>query len=147
MAFRFTAKIEKVGINPCVPVPLRITKKMTIAKGYIPVKGTINGYSFTQTLVPVAGAEYRLYVNGPMLKGGNAKNGDTANFTIEQNSQPEEPEMLPALKKALSQHRLTSTFNQLTAYRRKEILRYLNNLKTTESQERNINKVLAQLKR
>jgi hypothetical protein len=101
MPFSFTATICKAGINPCVPVPQRITDKMLPTKGYIPVTGKINGHAFVQTLVPVKGEEYRLYVNGPMLKGGKAKNGDTAKFVIEQNLHPEirDPEMLPALKK------------------------------------------------
>lgn len=41
MKFSFTATIYKVGINPCVDVPLRITTKMTATKGYIPVKGKL----------------------------------------------------------------------------------------------------------
>jgi hypothetical protein len=38
MPFSFTATIYKVGINPCVPVPQRITDKMLPTKGYIPIK-------------------------------------------------------------------------------------------------------------
>ena len=53
MKFSFKAKIYKVGINPCVKVPLRITKTMTAKRGYIPVTGTIEGYAFRQTLCPV----------------------------------------------------------------------------------------------
>ena len=41
MKFSFDAKIYKVGINPCVDVPLHITGKMIPEKGYIPVKGKI----------------------------------------------------------------------------------------------------------
>lgn len=148
MPFSFTATIYKTGINPCVPVPQRITDKMSPTRGYIPIKGKINGHPFVQTLVPIKGEEYRLYVNGPMLKGGKAKNGDTAKFVIEQNPHPEirDPKMLPALKKRLTEEKLMSVFTKLTPYRQKEILKYLSFLKTEESVQRNIAKVIAQLK-
>jgi hypothetical protein len=52
------------------------------------VKGQIGKHFFTQTLCPVKNAAYRLYVNGPMLKGSNTEVGDTVKFTIEQNEEP-----------------------------------------------------------
>jgi hypothetical protein len=84
MKFHFKAKIYKVGINPCVKVPLRITKKMVPSKGYIPVRGVIEKHRFMQTLCPVKNAAYRLYVNSPMLKGADVQVGDTVSFTLEQ---------------------------------------------------------------
>lgn len=106
MAFSFKAKIFKVGINPCVEVPLFVTAAMTASKGYIPVKGEINGYFFTQTLVPVKNAPYRLYVNGPMLKGAAAALGDIATFSISQNLVPAKILMPIALKKQLEENKL-----------------------------------------
>jgi hypothetical protein len=109
MKFSFSAKIYKVGINPCVEVPLNITSKMTATKGYIPVKGKIKGHSFTQTLCPVKNAPYRLYVNGPMLKGSDTKLGDKVKFTLEQNTEPETVvnyEMPKELQQQLNKHKL-----------------------------------------
>ena len=145
--FRFAATIYKVGINPCVRVPARITDKMRPVKGYIPVKGKIGGHEFLQTLVPVKNEGYRLYVNGPMLKGANAKNGDTVNLIIWQNDHPElrDPHMLPVLQQRLKKEKLEKTFQALTPYRQKEILKYLGFLKTEESVQRNIDKLIRQL--
>lgn len=50
MSFSFKAKIYKVGINPCVDVPNNITRKIN-KKGYIPVKGTINGINSCPVMV------------------------------------------------------------------------------------------------
>ena len=149
MKFSFRAKIYKVGINPCVKVPFTITKKMIPSKGYIPVKGKIENHNFKQTLVPVKNAEYRLYVNGPMLKGANVKVGQTVNFTIAQNftSRKREVPIHSGFKKALASHNLTAVFKALTPSRQKEILKYLNYLKTEEAILRNIAKVIGQLKR
>lgn len=149
MKFSFTAKIYKVGINPCVEVPLKITLNMKAVKGYIPVKGFIKDHFFEQTLCPVKNAAYRLYVNGLMLKGSHAKLGDRVKFTIEQNETAktiDDFEMPREFKTALTKSKLGKAFGLLTPYRRKEILRYLNNLKSKDALLRNIDKVVAGLK-
>jgi hypothetical protein len=144
----FKAKIYKVGINPCVKVPYAITESMKPVKGYIPVKGTIDNHPFRQTLVPVKDAQYRLYVNGTMLKGSNSKVGQTVAFTIQQDKTPKEKlySMPEDLKKALKEANLTDAFEQLTSARKKDIIKYLTSLKTEETLNKNINKVIAQLK-
>ncbi|MEO6611937.1 MAG: YdeI/OmpD-associated family protein [Chitinophagaceae bacterium] len=141
----FKAIIYKTGINLCVDVPKRITVKMNPLKGYIPIKGTINGYGFMQTLVPLKNAPYRLFVNGPMLKGAGIKPGDTVPFSIEQDFEPREENFPAVFKKALTANGLLAEFNQLTPARKKEVLRYLNHLKTKESLQKNIEKVITQL--
>lgn len=148
MKFKFKARIYKVGINPCVKVPSRITDKLVASKGYIPVKGVIKKHSFQQTLVPIKEEGYRLYVNGPMLKGAGAGVGDTVNFAIEQDDweRNENHPMPKELKKQLTEHNLLKTFQALAPSRQKEINRYLNNLKTKESLNRNVNKMIRVLK-
>jgi hypothetical protein len=147
MKFTFRAKIYKVGINPCVEVPGRITRRMIPQRGYIPVTGHIDKFPFEQTLVPVKDAPYRLYVNGLMLNGSGAKVGDTLSFRIEQTSAKRKDETMPAdLRSKLVKAKLLSAFEQLTPSRQKEILRYLNYLKTAQAKKRNIDKVLSFLK-
>lgn len=147
MPFRFTAKIYKVGINPCVKVPSHITDTMKPVKGYISVKGLIENHSFKQTLVPVKDAPYRLFVNGPMLKGANVKLGQTVHFAIEQDFSPADKAapMVKALKNRLDENNLYPAFKNLTPHRQQEILKYLNYLKTEEALARNIDKVITQL--
>ena len=149
MKFRFEAKIYKVGINPCVDVPLRITTRMISKNGYIPVKGKIQSYTFTQTLVPVKNSEYRLYVNGPMMKGANVQVGDIAKFSIDQDfaSRKKTWTMPKPLEQKLLKDDLLSAFSALTPSRQKDILKYLNNLKTEEALTRNIEKVIGQLQK
>ncbi|MGC4102200.1 YdeI/OmpD-associated family protein [Ferruginibacter sp.] len=145
MPYSFSATIYKVGINPCVEVPLRITAKMTATKGYIPVKGKIGSHAFEQTLVPVKNAAYRLYVNGIMLAGAHVKTGDTVRFSIEQHLTPKTFAMPAALRKKLVQHHLLEVFKKLSAYRQKEILRYIAALKTAEARQRNMEKIIKML--
>ena len=147
MKFGFRAKIYKVGINLCVDVPRRITAQMTSNRGYIPVKGRIKEYRFEQTLVPVKNRPYRLFVNGLMLKGSGSSLGDSVTFSIEQTSAKRKDSLMPRdLKRKLVETKLMSAFAKLIPSRQKEILRYLNYLKTPEAKARNINKVLDLLK-
>lgn len=148
MKFTFKAKIYKVGINPCVKVPLAITDKMETVRGYIPVRGKINDHAFQQTLVSVKNEEFRLYVNGPMLKGSGTSLGDTVTFRIEQDPTPRTVKSYPmpaALKKRLLTAKLMAEFKALKPYKQKEILKYLDYLKTEEARERNMDKVVREL--
>jgi hypothetical protein len=148
MKFSFDAKICKVGINPCVKVPFSITDRMVPAKGYIPVKGKIGSHPFKQTLVPVKHSEFRLYVNGAMLKGGHASVGDVAHFTIEQDHELRKRDvpMNNELKKHLAKNHVAPAFAKLTPSRQKDILKYLNHLKTPEALSRNIDRIISDLK-
>ena len=146
--FSFKAKIYKAGINPCVKVPGRITNRMEPVKGYVAVKGTMDNFPFMQTLVPVRNESYHLHVNRIMLKGTGLSVGSSATFIIEQiPAEEKDPVQMPAaLKKKLQDTKLMVAFNQLTPYRQKEILKYLNYLKTEEALNRNIEKVIVQLR-
>lgn len=145
----FSAEIYKVGINAVVDVPAEITNALHKGKGYIRIKGTINGYPFSTTLVPVKDKPYRLFVNIPMLKSANAALGDTAAFSIEPETAPVDHDypMVPQLEKRLKSKKLTSAFESLTPSRRKDILKYLNYLKTEEALQKNIDKVIGQLEK
>jgi len=129
-------------------VPYRISDKLKATKGYIPVKGTINKHFFQQTLVPVKDEGYRLYINGPMLKGADLKVGQTAYFNIEQDTleRNKNHPMPTAFKRKLKEHKLLHIFTRLAPSRQKEINRYLNNLKTDEALMSNVDKLIRVLK-
>lgn len=143
----FKAKIYKTGINAAVDVPPEVTEDMVAEKGYIRIRGTINGFDFTQTLVPVKDASYRLFVNIPMLKGGKCEIGNTAEFAIAQDFTKKEDyyPMLPQLEKRLKAEKLTGAFDALTPSRKKDILKYLGYIKTEATLQKNIDKVILQL--
>jgi hypothetical protein len=147
MMHTFKAKIYKTGINAAVDVPPEVTKGMAAEKGYIRIKGTINGFGFAQTLVPVKDAAYRLFVNIPMLKGGNAPIGDTAEFAIEQDFTKKEDyyPMVPKLEERIKAEKLMYAFEALSPSRKKDILKYLGYIKTEATLQKNIDKVIVQL--
>ena len=142
MSFSFRAVIYKVGINPCVDVPAKITSELIARRGYIPITGKINGHLFHQNLVPVKDGPYRLYVNIPMLKGGNARVGDKAKFEVEQDHSAPKKVVMPAfMKTRLEKSNLLPAFNKLIPSRQKEIIKYMSSLKTEEARNRNMEKI------
>lgn len=147
---KFSAKIYKIGINPVVDPPedilAAIFEHAGKSKGPIPVCGRLNGTEFIQTLVKYRGA-WRLYVNGEMLKASKSKVSDTAEVEIEYDPRPRETPVPAKLDEILRTDRLAKArFEQLTPSRRKEILRYLSSLKTAESLDRNIERILKNLR-
>lgn len=53
-ALSFTARVYKVGINPCVDAPPE-TGKVFQRRGFIPIAGLVNGEAYRATLVPRGG--------------------------------------------------------------------------------------------
>ena len=142
----FSARIDIIGVNPFVLLPAAVLKALFIAagkdKGAIPVKGTINGHPFIQHLVKYSG-QWRLYLNTPMRKGSASDVGDTVKVSIAFDPKERTTPMPAALKKALQQNKpAKAVFDGLSPSLQKEMMRYINNLKTAESVERNVAKAI-----
>lgn len=145
----FSAKILKIGINPYVLLPAPVLnylfKKSGKSKGPIPVKGTLNGKKYTQTLVKYNG-KWRLYLNMPMREAAGIDVGDFADVKVEFDPAPRIIPVHPKLKKALTENKQANTaFEKLPPSRQKEIIRYIGFLKSEESVERNIEKAMKHL--
>ena len=145
----FSARISKIGINPYVSVPEdvlnRLFKQAGKTKGPIPVRGTLNGEKFKQTLVKYRGA-WRLYINGWMRQAAGVDVGDEAQVKLEFDPIPRIERNPPKLVQALAKNKTAkAAFERLAPSRQKEILRYLNAMKTEKSLERNIEKVIKHL--
>ncbi len=71
-----SARIRKIGVNPYVEVPRRVSDTFGI-RGNVPVKGNLNGVPIRATLVPTGKERHRLYVNGDMRKRAGVDVGET----------------------------------------------------------------------
>lgn len=142
----FTAIIHKAGINPYVSIPLPVSAAF-FRHGYIPVKGYIEKFPIKANLVPVGNNRYRLYVNGDMRKGAQVTVGDHVTVRLDLDTQPRILPEPKALKKALAKNpRERDIWCSIRPSQRREILLYLNYLKSAEAIERNAKKVIAMLK-
>lgn len=137
IAETFKAKIQIIGVNPYVLLPVKILKSIFDQadkdKGPIPVKGKLNGKPYIQTLVKYGG-KWRLYLNMPMRVAGRCDVGDVATFSVAFDSKPRTTPMPRTLAKALSENKEAKVvFDGLAPHYQKEIKRYINSLKTRES--------------
>ena len=142
----FSAIIKIIGVNPYILLPQNVLREVFKQAGKdkspIPVKGKINGHSYQQNLVRYK-SKWRLYLNTPMRKAAGIDVGDSGNFEIEYDSGPRTIAIHPKLEAALLENKKVKTaFDSLTPSRQKEIIRYINFLKTEESVDRNISKVI-----
>lgn len=145
-AHKFSAVIDIIGINPFVFVPADILqaifKQAGKDKGHIPIKGKINGKPYTQTLVRYSG-HWRLYINTTMLKDSPKRIGETVELTITFDPADRSITPHPKLLAAINANKTAKeVFESLPPSRRHEIIRYIANLKTEESIDRNITKAI-----
>ena len=138
----YNAKILIIGVNPYILVPAYILKvifkQANKQKGAIPVRGTIDGHAYIQTLVKYSG-KWRLYLNTPMRKAAKKDVGDTIEITIEYDPVERIITIHPKFLKALHSHKKAKrVFEKLSPSRQKEIVRYISFLKSETSIDRNI---------
>lgn len=146
----FSAKIELIGINPFVYVPETILNSLFVQanknKGHIPIKGTINGNQYQQTLVKYSG-EWRLYINTVMLKNSPKRIGEIVTITIEFDTNDRTIPIHPKLAEALENDEMAkNVFENLTPSLRKEINLYISFLKSEKSIDKNVTLAIGFLK-
>jgi uncharacterized protein YdeI (YjbR/CyaY-like superfamily) len=146
----FSAEIFKIGVNPYVFLPEEILnylfKKAGKEKGYIPVQLIINKQKFIQHLVKYSG-EWRLYLNTPMRKAAGKDVGDIIQIKIDFDNTERITPMHLKFEAALNKNKpAREVFNKLSPSKQKEILRYLNNLKSEETLNKNVERAINFLK-
>ena len=142
----FRAEIFIIGVIPYVTRPSALLQAVMKAakkeRGPIPVRLCINKIYFTQTLVKYAG-EWRLYLNGPMRKAAGKDVGDHITIAIEYDAAERVTPLHPQLQEALTKNKeAKDKFESLPPSRQKEIARYINNLKSEETVERNVERAV-----
>ncbi len=139
---QFKANIEIIGVNPFVFVPDDILQEIFNqagkSKGTIPIHGTINSKPYKQTLLKYSG-HWRLYINTTMLKNSPKRIGEVIEISLQFD--PESRAITPPEKFILALEANTNAkqvFENLSPSKKLEIIRYLANLKTEQTLEKNI---------
>lgn len=115
----FTARLEIIVGNPYVLLPqeilYHILEDAGKSKGPIPVKGTINGNDYQQTLLKYSG-KWRLYINLKMLKNSPRRIGETLSIEIAIDPSDRTIKPHPLLIQALKENpQADEVFNRLSA--------------------------------
>src|ERR1700678_3126710 len=95
---RFKAKIEgkEAGVVAAITPPLDVPEFFG-TRGRVPVAGTINGFPFRSSLMPMGGC-HMMPVNKSLREGAGVKSGDVVEMVMERDEAPRMIEPPPLLK-------------------------------------------------
>lgn len=147
---RFRARIEIRGINPYVPVNAKQAARLRGNwRRPMPVRLQVNGKpdGFCRTnLMPVGDGSFFLYLNGPVRAESGSDVGDVVNIVVEFDDEykggPADPMPIWFGDELARNQRARKSWNELPPSRQKEILRYMNRLKSPDAQQRNVERAL-----
>ena len=115
-------------------------------RGQVKVRGTVNGFPFRSSLMPMGGC-HRMVINKTMREGAGVKGGDTATFVMERDEEERTVEAPPALKKELAKSKKAQAkWETLSFTHKKEMARSITEAKQEGTRVRRLAKVMEVLK-
>jgi hypothetical protein len=112
----------------------------------VPVCGTINGFPFRSSLMPMDGG-YCMAVNKTLREGANAKAGDEVEIIMERDTEQRTVEAPPELKKELARNKKAQEqWGRLAYTVKKEMAISIAGAKQDETKKRRLAKVMQVLK-
>jgi hypothetical protein len=143
----FTAKLEgKAGssvawLNAPFDVP-----KVFGNRARVPVRGTINGFPFRTSLMPMGGC-HGMAVNKTMRDGAGVQAGDKVSIVMEHDEDERIVEAPPLLKKELAKSKTAqANWKTLSFTSQKEIVLSISGAKQEETRQRRLAKAMDILK-
>jgi uncharacterized protein YdeI (YjbR/CyaY-like superfamily) len=138
---RTTSRLNWVIIH----IPLDVAK-IWGRRGQLRVRGEINGFAFRTSLFPTGKGGHVMIVNKRMQAGGRAVPGSTAQFRLEPDTEVRAVTMPAELKCALAEDRsLLRWFDRLNYSTRKEIAKWITEVKSVEARERRAEQIAERL--
>jgi hypothetical protein len=112
----------------------------------VPVRGTINGFPFRSSLMPMGGG-YCMAVNKTMREGAKAKAGDEVDVVLERDSEERTMEAPPELEQELAKNKKArEKWDGLAFTVKKEMATSISGAKQEETKKRRLAKVMQVLK-
>jgi hypothetical protein len=112
----------------------------TIAR--VPVRGTINGFPFRSSLMPMGGCHY-MAVNRTMREGASCKAGDTVSVVMERDKAPRVVKVPATLKKALARSKTAqANWKKYSFSNQKEMALAITAAKQEETRARRLARIM-----
>jgi hypothetical protein len=144
---RFRAKIEgqEAGVVAAITPPVDVIEWFgTCAR--VPICGTINGFPFRSSLMPMGGC-HMMPVNKTLCRGAGVKPGDVVDVVMERDSEERTVEAPPELKKELAKSKKAQErWEKLAFTHKKEMAISISGAKQEETKKRRLAKVMKVLK-
>jgi len=133
---------EGVGTWTFLSLPIEVSGAFG-SKGQVRVKGTINGYPFRSTALPMGDGTHYLVVGKDIRDHIHAAQGDTVKVVLELDTEERQVSLPDDLLQALNdQPRASEAFNNLTYSHQKEYVKWISNAKQAETRQRRIEKAI-----
>ena len=142
---RFTTRIHKVGINPVVDIPARISTSFG-QRGHVPVLASLGQVNFRATLVPMGGGRHRLYLNQLMRDAAGRETGEMVTVRLELDATSRVLAVPVDLARALRAAGRLGHFLAETPSRRKEIIRWIGGTKNAGTRQRRVTQTVEHFK-
>jgi hypothetical protein len=144
---RFKAKIQgkEAGVVAAIEPPFDV-KKTFGARGRVAVRGTINGFAFRSSLMPMGGC-HMMPVNKALCVGAGAGPGDIVEVVMERDVEERTVEAPPELKRELAKSKTAqANWEKMSFTSKKEIAISIRGAKQEETRVRRLAKVMGILK-
>ena len=144
---RFKVKLEGVAGTEVawLNAPFDVVENFG-TRARVPVRGTINGFAFRSSLMPMGGC-HGMAVNRAMRAGARAKAGDVVEVVLERDVEERTVEVPPELKKELSRSKKAQQrWDGLPFTHKKEMANSIAGAKQEETRKRRLAKVMQVLK-
>jgi hypothetical protein len=143
----FTVKLEgKEGSSVAwLNAPFDVAKVFG-TRARVPVRGTINGFPFRSSLMPMGGC-HGMAVNKAMRDGAGVEAGDSARVVMERDEAERVVEVPPLLQKELAKSKVAlANWQKLSYTNQKEIALSIRGAKQEETRARRLEKAMGILK-
>jgi ribosomal 50S subunit-recycling heat shock protein len=112
----------------------------------VPVRGTINGFPFRSSLMPMGGCHF-MVVNKTIRDGAKVKAGDVVEVMMERDEEERTVEAPPDLEKELKKSKAArDRWEKLSFTHKKEMAICIREAKQEETKQRRLEKVMNVLK-
>jgi Domain of unknown function (DUF1905)/Bacteriocin-protection, YdeI or OmpD-Associated len=144
---RFKTKIlgREAGVVAAITPPVDVPE-MFGTRGRVPVRGTINGFPFHSSLMPMGGC-HMMPVNKALCQGAGAEPGDTVVVVMERDDQARTVLPPAALKRELAKNKKAAEkWEKMSFTNKKEMALAISGAKQEETRTRRLTKVMQVLK-
>jgi hypothetical protein len=144
---RFKARIQgkEAGVVAAIEPPFDV-KETFGTRGRVAVRGTINGFAFRSSLMPMGGC-HMMPVNKALCRGAGAEPGHIVEVVMERDVEERLVEAPPELKKELAKNKTArANWEKMSFTNKKEIANCIREVKQDETRVRRLAKVMGILK-
>jgi hypothetical protein len=142
--FKYKLEFPESETVGCIKMPFDVKK--VFCKGRVPVKLTINGYTYRTTICHM-GDVWGAPLRKEHRENAKVQFGEVVQISVEADTEPRIVETPPDLKKFLQSQQVWDLFDKLSYTHKKEFVQWIEGAKKEETRESRKQKMISMLKK